>query len=370
MRGERMESRARSETSGPGRVLGLVAAVVLVGGCNEELRVPELAPVVDEGIAAPSVPGVGADDEIVRPGDEPDDGAVGTEPEPVDPRPVEPRPVDPPVEPNPEPLPIAPEGLVEPGCRVEGASAAADAWLDVEPLDTLLCDAGGDGAGIAAYRWVVVDRPEGSTATFDPPDRAQTRFFVDLAGEYLFELEVLGEDGVRAVAGQQVKIRSVPGSDLHVQLVWHTPNDPAETDIGFGAGTDVDLHMLRRGFGCWEDTAWDCHFRAREPAWGDNGHGPTLDIDDTDGAGPENINYELGEGDAETFLVGVHYYNDHGYGPSFATVRIYLFGTLTFEARDIELEYTDRWWVVAAVHLPSLEITAVDLQYDDVPPCR
>ena len=219
-------------------------------------------------------------------------------------------------------------------------------------------------------RGIWLDVPAGSSADFEPPNAVGTGFFIDLAGRYVFNLSVVDDRGCESPEPAVVTVVSRPDEDIHVQLVWATPSDPDETDIGFGAGTDLDLHVLHPN-GCWEHPTWDCHFRQREPNWGDPGatdDNPSLDIDDTDGAGPENINLDNPENGA-TYMVAVHYYNDHGYGVSFATVRIFIFGELIFEARDKNFPYTDFWWVVAGIQWPSTTVTPVDLVYDDVPPC-
>ncbi len=49
--------------------------------------------------------------------------------------------------------------------------------------------------------------------------------------------------------------------------------------------------------------------------------------------------------------------NDHGYGESLATVRIYADGVLVFET-ETELALREMW-EVATTHSPSIEITAV-----------
>lgn len=257
-------------------------------------------------------------------------------------------------------------------CTVEDSGAPPVTDLFVLPLDTLSCNASGsedsDGS-IVEYIWTVAEAPAGSTSEFIPDNREDTSFFVDLAGRYVMNLEVVDDRGCVSEPSP-ITLVARPDEDIHVQLVWTTPSDPDETDIGFGAGTDLDLHVLHPN-GCWEDTTWDCHFRQREPNWGDPGAGdddPSLDIDDTDGAGPENINLDNPE-NGVTYKVAAHYYNDHGYGVSFATVRIFVFGELVFEAADKEFPYTDFWWEVAAISWPSTEITGIDLVYDDVPPC-
>jgi hypothetical protein len=77
-------------------------------------------------------------------------------------------------------------------------------------------------------------------------------------------------------------------------------------------------------------------------------------LDDTSGEGPENLNADTLEGtEAEpvTYAVGVHYWNDHGYGASYAKVRIYLLGKLFAEFKQ-ELKPADMWYV-GKLHWPN-----------------
>lgn len=61
---------------------------------------------------------------------------------------------------------------------------------------------------------------------------------------------------------------------------------------------------------------------------------PSLDRDDTDGAGPENLNLANGQNGA-AYVIGVHYWSDHGLGESTATVRIYVDGLLIDERSQV-----------------------------------
>ena len=85
---------------------------------------------------------------------------------------------------------------------------------------------------------------------------------------------------------------------------------------------------------------------------------PSLDIDDTDGAGPENINMKDPE-PGLTYAVGVYYYADAGYGPAYATVRIYIQGTREFEYRDMYLPSRGSFWYVSTISWPSADIFSV-----------
>lgn len=157
---------------------------------------------------------------------------------------------------------------------------------------------------------------------------------------------------------------------LMIVLTWQAPADPDPTDIGFGLGPDLDLHLLHPN-GCWGDELWDCHFRAWAPDWGEHREqddDPSLDLDSTDGSGPEVIRLPRLESDAR-YVVGVHVYRDHGFGPSIATVRIYFHGELMYE-QDRILPATNTFWEVARIDWPDRVLRVVDQVTDAVPTCE
>lgn len=284
--------------------------------------------------------------------------------------------------------------------------AAVDvARLDVLPLEIITLDGsassdmdGPSGMPIS-YEWVVVSRPDGSTAQpverfFNPlrpadggePDNPSTptaQFFVDLAGEYVFNLVVTDDLGFSAPSNtcpQQeatIVVNSLPDEDIHVELTWTTPGDPNETDT---EGTDVDLHFRHPNAQRWNQSPYDCYFANPNPDWGPTGPvgNPSLDIDDVNGAGPENINLNDPEFTDQTsipgpYLVGVHYYSSGGlftsdYGPSEATIRIYLGGGLAGTYTKV-LDMTDNFWEVAGVIWTASEtrVQEIDRFYNDVP---
>jgi len=234
------------------------------------------------------------------------------------------------------------------------------------------------------YEWTVISRPQGSTAVpveqfhnplrpadGGPPDSVETptaQFFVDLTGEYIIELRVV--DNLEAVAPSdvceqppaQVRILAEPDEDIHVQMVWDTPGDDTapvnpQTDAD---GTDVDLWFLHPNAQSWSDISRRCYYGNSSPDWGVLGQvddNPSLDIDDVNGAGPENINLNNPENTqmlGSAYRVGAHYYRSFreaglgDYGPSLVTMRIYLGGALAFEA-DRELIDTEDFWEVASI---------------------
>ncbi|MFH1532050.1 MAG: hypothetical protein ABIK09_15095 [Pseudomonadota bacterium] len=149
-----------------------------------------------------------------------------------------------------------------------------------------------------------------------------------------------------------------PNEILHVELLWHTPMDPDETNEGPENGADLDLHLLHplaAGLDLdkdgdpdgWYDQPFDCFWANTNPDWGcfdpmvDDD--PILTRDDRDGAGPESITLRYPE--AVSYRVAVHYWHDHGFGPSLATVRVYWGLDLIFETSEVKLVTADLWEV-------------------------
>ncbi len=240
-------------------------------------------------------------------------------------------------------------------CDVEGR-AAAGRLIQAEPLDTVSCRVfreGGDGV-----EFVVAKRPDGSTS--QPQHRLDggVEFFLDLAGSYTLRADPVGGDGKPVCDTSVVVVEARPSSAIHVQLVWHNPLDSDETDTCLSCGADVDLHLARADAE-WFDEQLDCHYRNRTPDWGASGpaHDPTLDIDDVNGAGPENIN--LREPENTTYRVGVHYFDSHGFMTAWATVRIFIRGELVWEGVQRPLDDRD-FWDVATISWPDGVVETID----------
>ncbi|MBU1068994.1 hypothetical protein KJ975_05420 [Myxococcota bacterium] len=159
-----------------------------------------------------------------------------------------------------------------------------------------------------------------------------------IPGDYLFQLDVTDAGGVPVCPPSQVSVQVRSSARLVVELVWTTPSDEDETDEFLGAGTDVDLHLIRAG-GTWDDTSGgsDCSFRAPHPDWGsptETDDNPSLDRDDSDGGGPETITVlspaiTFGPGMEyydSPYQVGVYFFDDWTFGEVYASLRVYLEG--------------------------------------------
>ena len=256
--------------------------------------------------------------------------------------------------------------------------------LDVVSLDaSLSSDADGPNGDPTKYQWVVVSAPSGSTSqpvesftnqlrpqdggVVDDESTPFAFFWVDLIGDYELALTVVDEFGLEApsAACQQppvrMRIQAEPDEDLSVELVWNTPSDFDQSD---GDGTDLDLHLAHPTSPAWFDRRLDCHYRNPIADWGNSdANNGTLDVDDTDGAGPEKISVLEPENTATLggpYRVAVHYYSDSGFGvgiggsfgASEATVKISLRGLMVEEFSQT-LNNWDMWEVGGIEWTPS-----------------
>jgi hypothetical protein len=221
---------------------------------------------------------------------------------------------------------------------------------------------------IQNYTWEV-DQPVGSQSVFSPSGTAEDPTFeVNVAGTYTFRLNVKDSSGTPSCVPATTTVFVNPDQAIHVELLWDTPNDPNQSDTGPVAGADLDLHFTHPnalgGYDGdndgkqdgWFDIPFDCYWYNKHPDWGSSNpaidDNPSLDRDDTDGAGPENVNMNSPES-GKSYKVGVHYWKDHGFGSSFATLRVYVFANLVFELSDVELVDKDMWTVTSIPWPPS-----------------
>jgi hypothetical protein len=225
---------------------------------------------------------------------------------------------------------------------------------------------------IVEYKWSV-QAPVGSVSVFVPADNVvNPKFEVNIAGTYVFELKVKDETGKENCEPELAEVAVIPNEAIHVELLWSTPNDPDPTDEGQGKGSDLDLHFVHPfaqgpdldGDGApdgWFDDKFDTFWHNPQPNWAilaeSADDDPSLDRDDTDGGGPENLNLSVPE-EGRSYRVGVHYWNDHKFGDSLATVRVYIFDSLVWERPDVLLTRYDMW-EACTIDWPSGNVTPV-----------
>lgn len=248
---------------------------------------------------------------------------------------------------------------VDPSCPV--ATITCTQQEEVAVQSTIQCSAreSSSATGITRYQWSV-QAPDGSTSTIRPAtDSRDINFQPNLVGSYTFTLKVWDSFGTQSCADATQTFFATADGGIHVELLWHTPSDLDESDEGIGAGTDIDLHFMDPRSSGWFDAFYDANWLNTNPDWGQAGNDlddPSLDRDDTDGAGPENMNVEQPPS-GTCYEIGAHYWDDWSYGFSLATVRVYIYGELRFHWDDVRMKMLDLW-EVGSVCWPSGEVTA------------
>jgi len=237
---------------------------------------------------------------------------------------------------------------------------------------------------IQTWKWEV-EQPAGSESVFSPSAAfPNPTFEAGHLGTYTFSLTVYDQTGTPSCFPASWQVVVAPTDGIRVELVWHTPGDPDETDTGPETGTDLNLHFVHPLAGGpdldedgvpdgWFDMPFDCFWFNGNPNWGNYDPAfdddPHLDRDDIDGAGPENIT--LSSPESVTYRVGVYYWDDWGYGASEATVRVYIYAQLVFEVPAVNMVKGDMWEVCTikwTTYEPQIDlVTTGDGEYKITP---
>ncbi len=211
-----------------------------------------------------------------------------------------------------------------------------------------------------AREWSILSKPADSMASL--ASDAQTEnptLFLDRVGTYEVEMILRDELGLpESCTSSTVTIEATAeGSGIIVEVVWDTPSDADQTDV---YGTDIDLHYLAPQ-GIWDTKIYDAYWDNANPDWGTPGemNNPELELDDSDGVGPERLVHSEPVA-GESYAVGVYYYNDSGFGVSYATVRIFVYGQLAYTNADRYLQKENIFWDVARISWPMGIVTPVD----------
>lgn len=225
-----------------------------------------------------------------------------------------------------------------------------------------------DGDPMASATWTILEKPPGSTSVPNPEDALDTSIFADLQGTYTLELTVTDARG--GVGRCQTHLTTGSDDLLRVEMVW---NVGARQDR-----SDMDLHMKRAPDAQWfdeDDAGDDCFYvncrvcdasyslgdeevevqcrqeiaeynndPNRDPPpqveWSAplDDDDPRLDLDDVEGGGPENINIRTPRDG--TYRIGVHAYEDEGFGRSTVSLRVFCAGRMAAELGPTVLEPT------------------------------
>ncbi len=262
------------------------------------------------------------------------------------------------------------------GAFIRGVTATPQQTLAASPLQYVVLDGTDsfdpDGA-VVEYQWSILEKPSGASSTLgptqsDPTDVDQSRreYRLLVAGEYRFQLEVIDNEGFYSCEPREIVVRAIPNERVLVELTWTNPEDPDEADQ---QGSDVDLHLAKMGPGEWFTSPYDVYFRNPNNSGGGvglwNPESPSLDIDDRDGGGPENIQMD-DPANCEWYAVGVHYYRQI-FGTAYVTVRIYIDAQLVYENINKPLSRTGQFWDVARIHWDTGRVYDYDQVYEAPP---
>jgi hypothetical protein len=255
-------------------------------------------------------------------------------------------------------IPLSVEGANTPTAVAEVLSVnGGAAAVEVQPLDDVVLTGqrstpGTAGGSIVSRRWTLVQRAPGSAVTLDNETSPTPRFVldngnsgVDAAGTYIVSLTVTDNLGATSSNEANVVINVVPRQGLTVQLTWDS-----------ASARDIDLHLNRGSTATGWCTNDDCNFSNSNPNWGGGDADPSLDLDDTSGFGPENINIDNPNDGAYT--VAATYYG--GTGSTFAIVKIFSDGQLLGEYGG-DLGSTGDHWLPVRIEKNAGIISLVDL---------
>jgi len=251
---------------------------------------------------------------------------------------------------------------------------------------------------VVKYKWTLLDAPAGAVGVkFHPNDTSadvqlgvpgtkpdgSPIVWLTVAGEYKVKLQVWDDSGTESCAPAVLSVLVVPSVAFHVELLWNTPEDTVQDDGPNAEGADLDLHVVHskayQAQQCsatvtkncqpdldkdgqtdpWFNGVYDVYWINPAPKWGNAAlqtDDPSLDLDDTNGWGPENMNLQLPENGVD-YGVGVHFWDAHGFNsssPSTATVRIYCMGALKAKF-DQPMNECEMWWVTQ-VKWPSCDL--------------
>jgi hypothetical protein len=228
------------------------------------------------------------------------------------------------------------------------------------PLQTVILDGSGSfdpcGGEVVDYQWDLLDAPDGAITSIRETnvtnEAGVVEAFLPIAGRYTFALTVFDEVGIPSGEPAEVTVVAIPDEAISVELTWRTPGDPDEADTD---GSDVDLHVVRLG-APWFDPLYDVYYGNTSPVW--SPEEPSLDVDDTDGGGPETFNLD-NPANCIWYAIGVHYFK-FAWSTAYANIRIYINSGLSDELVNKPMREEDFYWDVARIHWPSGQVYRVD----------
>ena len=194
------------------------------------------------------------------------------------------------------------------------------------------------------FHWSITT-PDGSLAPIES-EALRPLYMPTVPGHYTFRLDRLDAAGVPCAPLTRDFTLTTPS--VHVVTTWRTPH--YETFVPSSLDwrkPDVDLHLLHSGGDTFFDLRWDCFFDNPSPEWGADGPDEDPELFDLwmidDALEVIAVAPRSSPGSDENHRVGVHYWEDYGFGESFATVRVYVDGVLRDTWADVALRQGDLW---------------------------
>ena len=203
----------------------------------------------------------------------------------------------------------------------------------------------------------------GTPLNGDPSNKiSRAAFQAKVKGKYTVRLVVINEKGITSKP-DECDIIADSDDDLAVKMFWNNKN------------ADIDLHLIRPDgeFGDAESDCyyWNCspQYSGERPDWGepdDTKDNPFLDIDNTDGIGPETVT--INKPANGTYTVTVHAY-DTSKGPTTVVVKAYAHGTEEKSA-TLLMNQTDTCWKVFTIEVSDGSDEKKALQISEITPAQ
>ena len=195
--------------------------------------------------------------------------------------------------------------------------------------------------------WKVLEQPVGGAAELSPQPDGTASIGASIPGTYRVGLVVTDRDGAKSELAETAA--RFDAGELLIELTWD-------------AAVDLDLHMVQGSEGYFTDS--DCYYANPTPQWGAEDTAvddPSLDLDDTDGHGPEFIRLQRAP-DGTQLELYVSYHQDRSVEDSqaappstLAEVSVHAGLDERFSATE-ELDVEGQVWFVGTLDAAILQV--------------
>lgn len=247
-------------------------------------------------------------------------------------------------------------------------------WATMDGSESV--DSDGNSKEGLKYLWNFSETPSGiSLDIVDDSNRAgsplngdssnkiaRAAFQAKIKGIYKVRLIVINEQGISSKP-EECTIESVSDDDLAVKLLWNNKN------------ADMDIHLISPD-GEFGDAVSDCYYwncspqyQGERPDWGVEGEtkdNPFIDIDNTDGIGPETVT--INKPANGIYKVVVHAY-DTTKGPTTAVVKAYAHG-VEAKMASLLMNQTDTCWDVFTIEVEDGDETKKKITVKEITPAK